>query len=57
MLITIHFQDNETALACSIDECKLTDECHLIYKDRDYGIPVSVAGITEDEFIDKLTTI
>ena len=54
MLVTVRLKDVEPLLVCSPNDCsfrEINGEPHLIYNDKDVGIPVVVYGIAEEEFI------
>lgn len=54
MLVTVRLKDVESLLVCSPKDCsfkEINGELHLIYSDKDVGIPIAVYGMTEEEFI------
>ena len=54
MLVTVRLNGVEALLVCSPNDCsfkEINGELHLIYSNKDVGIPIVVYGMTEEEFI------
>lgn len=54
MLVTVRLKDIEPLLVCSPNDCsfeEINGGLHLIYNDKDAGVPVAVYGMTEEDFI------